>query len=89
LLASHVLCGVCGATSAVGVGCVVGGDVDAVSVSVSVSVLASTNWSDVVDLSEVGEGASNPVSADGTTQTIIWERWDGANWLAQVRTSAE
>ncbi len=71
--------------------CGVGGVVSAVLL-MPVLVSASTNWSDVETLSEAGEDAAYPavaMSADGTTQTIIWYRYDGANTLVQVTTSVD
>jgi hypothetical protein len=59
---------------------------------VSVSVSASINWSDAVTLSEAGENGRYPVVAvsdDGTTQTITWYRYDGANNRVQVTTTTD
>ena len=61
-------------------------------VQVTTSTDSGATWSDVETLSEAGEGVYDPevaMSADGTTQTITWERSDGADWRVQVTPSAD
>ncbi len=56
-------------------------------VQATTSADSGQTWSDVETLSEVGQGAWYPemaMSADGTTQTITWRRYDGANWRVQT-----
>jgi LPXTG-motif cell wall-anchored protein len=55
--------------------------------SVSATITGSTaTWSTVTNLSAPGQSADDPqvvLSADGTTATAVWSRFDGSNRIAQ------
>jgi hypothetical protein len=58
----------------------------------SVSTDGGATWSSSTNLSALGGSALGVrigASADGTGQTVVWQRGDGTHWIAQASTSAD
>ncbi|MEI6622756.1 MAG: hypothetical protein WCP28_12705 [Actinomycetes bacterium] len=59
-------------------------------VQVATSTNTGTTWTTPTDLSAVGRTALHPriaSSADGSTQTAVWYRFNGTNYIVQAATS--
>ena len=61
-----------------------------VGVEVPASAVTGASWSTPADVSEAGQSADAlevATSTSGRTQTIVWRRSNGSNYIVQARTS--